>query len=451
MTKQQHRKARPYDRTLTESMYRQVLEEYPALQENEGYRRLFQYDAIGPWFRGKGSDYPIIDAKMLARFEGKLTQFYARNYHALAFLKAYKRDVDPLFRWSRYSAQDGRARVILASGTRGITQQFLEDRQEQRRWLMSGLKLSEKTRIETDRAAHKDIDTRDSVFEDQYLVGEYLHNLPLSLFGRQVDKNYREAWEYAMRYGNDQDLATLEAIRDLPKPYYHAVVPNARLFPTQGLGTIKSDIRHVLLRGWPELDLMNCQAAIIAGIWRIDSIQTLLASDYSFWAYLFDELGVPESRRDKKAKDALKKPVYGLINGMERGDLEKFAHWKLFGLTRTNKTRFMDIPLIQDIAAAQAQAKADIENEGGAQTPYGWRAREEDTSINSFLTFITESYELRLIAAAFEVAKERQDFSIALYQYDGLTITQDNPYIIRALDRAVRIRGRELGIEARLH
>lgn len=445
-------RACPHDRTVTESMYRMVISDYPALQSNAGYKRLFAYDALGPHRFGRNSIYPIISAWMCADFEGKLSDLRGHRYSAIAFLKKYQQDVDPAFKWSRHSKQDKMARVILESGTRDIARQYAANTSdEQRRWLMSGLKLTDRTRAATNNATRERVseETREYMFGDQYIVGEYLRDLPYSLFKRQVDKHYQEAWDWALHYGNEQDLMTLEAARDLPKPYYNIIQPNARLFPTMGLATIKSEIRHILLQDWSERDLMNCQAAIVAGIWHIDTVQDLLAGGTSIWDYLLYELGIRESQR-KKGKEAVRPLVYSLVNGMDSHDLRGFAREQLASLDRTNKLTFMSLPLIRDMERAKENAVHRIEAERGAETPYGWLERDEDTSMGSFLAFVVQSYELALVAAAFKVAAGRNDFSIALYQFDGLTVTSDTPYVLNTLDKAVQARGLELGIEARL-
>src|SRR5262249_23111992 len=139
-------RAYPHDRTVTESMYHYVIDNYPALQSNIGYKRLFAYDALGPHRFGRDSVYPIISALMCAGFQGRRNDLKSHRYRALDLLENYQRDVDPLFRWSNYSKQDKKARVILASGTREIAQQFaMNNPCEQRRWLMSGLKLTDRT------------------------------------------------------------------------------------------------------------------------------------------------------------------------------------------------------------------------------------------------------------------------------------------------------------------
>jgi hypothetical protein len=445
-----------YDRTLTEDMYREVMQLYPPLQKSRAYRNLFAYIALGPHYADRDTGYTLLPARLLASFEGKLGQYYAHHYSAEAFLKRYRRDVDPAFKWSRWSKQDKKARALIADGTQELTRRFLyeQDEQARRRYLGSGKVLNDQNQRRYQREYVQEAQAQEWLYHDQALIANYLHDLPLSMFKRQVAKHYREAMKYALEHGDVQDILTLKAIRDMPMPFYHVDPPNARLFPSQGLATIKREIRHILLQEWIELDLVNCQAAIVAGIWHIDSVNAVLASGHSIWDALLYELGVKEEQRIQ-GKEALKEPVYALVFGMERHHLERFTSEQLAGLDRTNEKAFLDIPMLQEIMRAQImrareQALIRIKVEGGSHTPYRWFACDEDIPIRSFMVYVVQSFELALVAAACKKAAERKDVRIALYQFDGLTITSNNPSVLNELDRAVQKRGKELGIIARM-
>jgi len=129
-----------HDRTVTDILYREVMCLHPALQANRGYRNLYAYIALGPHDLDPDTGYIRIQSWRLALCEGKMHEYRAGNYKGETLLKSYQRDVDPTFRWSKWSKRDGRPRVILAEGTSTMTKQFLYERDQamQRRYLGSG-------------------------------------------------------------------------------------------------------------------------------------------------------------------------------------------------------------------------------------------------------------------------------------------------------------------------
>ncbi len=448
-----HKRSRyTYDRTVTDALYHEVMRLHPALQANRGYRNLYAYIALGPHILDEHTGYIRIPSWKLAQCEGRLHEYYAGNFRGGPLLEGYQRDVDPTFRWSRWSKQDERPRVILAEGTSEMTTRFLYERdaEMQRRYLGSGKLFNDRNQEAHHRERLQAAQAQEWLYRDQGIIADYLHGLSPSMFKQQVSKHYREAEDWAIERGNDQDVMVVKDILDMPKQFYFVDPPNARIFPYSGLATVKSDIRRILLRGWPEYDLVNCQAAICAGIWHIDSVQALLEGGHSIWDYLLDEPGFREDQH-KEAKKRLKEPFYALSYGMEVPHVARFAAMQLKGLDRTNDRAFLDIPLIGDIARARDRAMKRMERSRGARTAYRWLPYDGSTSIRTFLAHVVQTYELALMAAMFKAASKRTDFKIALYQYDGLTVTSGSPHVLQALNKAVREKGKEHEITAWLH
>jgi hypothetical protein len=448
-----HKRTRyPHDRTVTDTLYREVMRIHPALRANRGYRNLYAYIALGPHDLDPETGYIRIPSWGLAQCEGKMHEYHAGNYRGKALLEGYRRDVDSAFKWSRWSKQDNRPRVVIAEGTSKLTKRFLEEhnRELQRRYLGSGELFNEHNQTACHRENVQAAQAQEWLYHEQSTIANYLHGLPQCLFKKQVHKHYREAMEWALAHGNSQDVMALNAIMDEPMQFYFVDPPNARIFPHPGLATVKSTIRHILLKGWPEYDLVNCQAAILAGIWHVDSVQELLESGRSLWDYLLNELGIREDQR-QEGKEALKEPFYALAYGMETSHLTYFAARQLEGIERTNNRPFLDVPLISDIARARDHALERMERSKGARSAYGWLPYDGNVSIRTFLAHVVMTYELALVAAMFEAASERSDFKIALYQYDGLTSTSGGQRVLQLLNDAVGKRGREYEIVARLH
>ncbi|EFH87204.1 hypothetical protein [Ktedonobacter racemifer] len=84
--------------------------------------------------------------------------------------------------------------------------------------------------------------------------------------------------------------------------------------------------------------------------------------------------------------------------------------------------RFDDNPLIADLLQAIKLTKEEIIEDGGYNGAYGFIEYDGEEDIDSYLCRVIGSYELAIIASCFELARERGDFQVVLYQYDGVTI-----------------------------
>lgn len=66
---------------------------------------------------------------------------------------------------------------------------------------------------------------------------------------------------------------------------------------------------------------------------------------------------------------------------------------------------------------------------------------------------VVQSYELAIVATCFEVARERKDFQVVLYQYDGVTIKvakNDRPdrvaSVLNAIQQKASQKAQSMGI-----
>lgn len=136
-------------------------------------------------------------------------------------------------------------------------------------------------------------------------------------------------------------------------------------------------------------------------------------------------------------KPILKQAVYSIMYGMKAHNVEGYITRELKGRTLKGKgknirtvgvdrpvipkaKRFIDCPLIADLLEAVNQAKREIKDDGGYNGAYGFIEYDGVEKIDSFLCRVVQSYELAIVAPCFEVARERSDFQVVLYQYDGV-------------------------------
>lgn len=426
------------DRTISKRLYWEIVQSNPALQNNLGYRRLFAYLALGPHMNGKGKGTILVPHTELARMAGK----QPKKFLARQFLEDFKRDVLPALEYSRYSAKDGICRAILNTGIDELLQQRLcEDNDNERAYIGSGkaFNRSNQRTLYQHQLQLNQIRLESALYKDQQMIGAYLHNLPLSLFNNLVEKNYYEAWSVTkqLKLDNEEDRQrlhiNLQAIRDMPFPFYHPVGNNARLF-SSGLTTIKKEVRQALCKGLIDLDLSSCQCAIAAGMWQINSIQKILRSGGSIWDTIFDYMEIEQGLRGI-AKPILKEALYSLMYGKHPSNVEGDITKAFQGYARKGQKvkwvahtaipkekRFIDCPVVVDLITAIGQAKQDILRDGGYNGAYGYLPYGENEDINSFLSCVMQSYELSIIASCFKLAMQRKDFRIVLYQYDGITV-----------------------------
>lgn len=462
------------DRTVSKKLYNYIIEKHPALRERGDYRRLFTYLALGPYMRDEDTGAILVPAPMLAGFQGKAGAYLSGNYNAKRFLEDYKRDVAPSFSYSRHSKRAGKCRAVIDRGINDVLESLLNHEDSERRYFVSGKVFNPTNQILYASQYKAEVQANTYLYKDQRLIAEYLNSKPLSLYKKQVEEHYIEA---LLETKGREERRDLEFIRDMPQPFYRTIGNNPRLFSLLpcSLVTIRKEIRRALCKGWIELDLSNCQAAIIAGVWKIERLHSLLQSGRSLWEYLYSELAIPPHLQED-VKPVLKKAVYALINGIDEAVIEWLLSKEIGkrrdellkqgreydspALTQRGRElanlerdrRFTECPMIADILEARAQAQARIIENRGCYGAYGWVLFDGETEeLRTFVSRVLQSYELSLIASCFEVASARKDFAIMLYQFDGFSIDTDSPEIREALDRAVRLRGEELGIRARLH
>lgn len=456
-------------RTIGKAKYQEIMRTYPPLRDNVAYRRFFAYLALGPHFEDEDTGVILVHHSMLAKMNG----ISPRHFNSRQFLEAFKRDVLPGLVYSRYSAEAGKCRAILETGIGTFLQAFLTEDEQDRLYIESGKVFNHSNQQALHNVYLQEAKSQlvQAQFADQKRIAAYLHSLPLSLFNQLVTRNKEEAKAVIHSLGCDnqrkqQLLRQFYEICDMPKPFYHPSGKNARLY-SRGLTTIKKEVRQAFCKGLLELDITSCQCAIAAGLWHIESIQKILQAGKSLWTALLDWMEVPHMKWEI-AKPILKEAVYAILYGMKTANVESHVTREFAGKTLKGKKvihirrplipktkRFTDCPLIVDLFQAIQEAKEDIVRDGGYNMAYGFLPFDEETeSIDSYLSSILQTYELAIIASCFELAQERKDFRIVLYQFDGISIDilrkNREQSILAAIQEHARKKALSMGIYATL-
>lgn len=262
-------------------------------------------------------------------------------------------------------------------------------------------------------------------YSDQQFIANYLHHRQMKPFLDMRRDHFAAAWHAALdRNDGGSQLRALQSWYDDPFPRYYPTGKTPRVFGTWAQFFAR-EIRQILFAGCHELDLQNCQLAIVAGILDIGSLQQRMKTGIPIWPELLTHLGIAEKEYGR-GKPAVKTALYSTVYGMQPRAVEACLTRDLReeGVVATHK--LLEHPLLGELVEALAYAKEQIVKTGGMMSAYGWMAWD-GSDLNSFLSIVIQSYETAIIAACYEVAAREEEtenyrFSILLHQHDGITV-----------------------------
>ena len=251
------------------------------------------------------------------------------------------------------------------------------------------------------------------------------------LLSKNLTAAYEEASKIASKTKRIRTLVLLRSIERNPLPIYapSKAGRSQRLYAV-GASTqfLTSAVRRILLGvdggRTVDLDLTNAQLAIVARLWDIQSLREVLEQHASFWEYLGLEL-----RCDPlPIKKALKQFIYGLVFGMK----EHAAKHALSSATSSDiATAVFKLEVISDIIRARQACMETLRAGGSLLAGNGEELRlshiktnasQQNADIRSLLAQQVQSYEVKLMKAAFDAVKGATEVSILVWQHDGLTL-----------------------------
>jgi hypothetical protein len=390
---------------------------HPLLAEKEEERAFALWLIKGRIMIDPGSGRAIIPHELLHSFTS--------SKRTGAFLKRFQK-VFPGFAYQNYWAEEKQCRSIKDMGMEPELREILRHAPSDERFSLRTLKrirpYQEKQVWRKEKAEAKEQQWR---YPDQQMIADYLHRRQLQPFLTMREEHFTEAWHLALdRNDGGSQLRALHSWYEDPFPRYYPTGKTPRVFGTSAQFLAK-EIRQALFAGCHELDLQNCQLAIVAGLLNIGSLQQRMKTGIPIWPELLDFLGIAEESH-KHAKPAVKTALYSMVYGMEAKAVEACLTRDLHaeGVTATRK--LLDHPLMGELAEALVYAKGQIVKNGGMMSAYGWMAWD-GSDLNSFLSIVIQSYETAIIAACYEIANREEEtehyrFTIVLHQHDGVTI-----------------------------
>jgi len=468
---------KPYRATCSETFRQKVLDRYGALRDDERYRRFFMILAF-PSHTDDVDGLPVICADTIAWAAGKRKQSAGGNYRTEAFLEEFREAVLERFVWSTH-VPGKRCRIARVRGFDDEVLRWIEDEisqpvtdAEARVDFVSGKRYSparqqEARERERVRALKR---LGDAGCDEAREIMAYMNDLKPNVFSKLLRVNEREAYRVANGLPINERraaLATLHRIADQPVPFYtpSRAGRTVRLFDQGSIATLKKEVRHALMAGCTDFDLVSSQLAVVASLWDVrvvrDSLREWDRAGRAVWDEFYDYLGIAPNVQ-AFAKGTLKTALYALCFGASDPFLKGVL---TLGLTngpvesRRDAYAFLDHPVIRALREARDRQIKRIISEGGARDVYGrWRPVEGKKTIEegarSVLAQLAQATELHLVFPALELARTTRDFQIILWQHDGFTVrfsdrTKQERWTERIV-RAVQKKAEDLGVPTRL-
>jgi hypothetical protein len=442
---------------------------------NPAYRRLLWFLL---WSGHRETDGGVVlTVDTCAELEDKLHERdVTQNYRAHPFLSAFDQDVIPLnLQESRYTQK--RARVARPVFPAEVLEQLNQERERTRKrkvpkvYYDSGMAVTYKR--EWNRLKDQEADLAIAI-GDEPATGPlltYLNHHNQGLFNNAVDAHLDEAWNLALAIENpvvrEQQIQTLDRIREQPKPFYCPSSRGAtdRIFPaSSSILTLKSSIRRTLTQDWAELDLKSSQLAICGKLWGCPKIQKFLAKDGDIWLELFTYFGFdPKKMNDRDRADikqAFKISVYASVFGMWIVNIHEMLNENplLEALGPKRGQKLTKHPLIRELLNQRGLMVDLIIEQGHISTCTGrslvvnrdLNPGEQRRQAYSFMAQQAQAVELELMVSVLPLLVNTNDANIALWMHDGISLAVRNQkqkqVWVRMCADAVRFKARELGI-----
>ncbi|MCP2014394.1 hypothetical protein L1280_001531 [Deinococcus sp. HSC-46F16] len=436
---------------------------YPAAFQNPGYLRLLEYLLFGTFVDKTNEDFLVIDARTLARLEGREGQVQSRNYVGKHMLEDFQRDVAPLI-IENYQYTGGRARIVrrleAPELSRILHREFTAPRVERTArgvYLETGRSPPKQSRIQATQARLARQEQAEHIAQEldanhpAAALLTFLNTQPTTALKRIIASNFDSAVSTVVNHP-EMLLATkrynLRLLHDVgqdlghnPAPLYRPSLGDrtVRLFPVEGSYlSLSRDIRKALLSGCDEFDLNAAQLTLSAHIWKIPSLTAALGDRRLHllgpWALLGQQAGLPIEgpiRPSFRQKVVLKRAVYALLFGAAEKTVQGYlleGTEGVPGLTQAQVEQLMGSDLMRDILVARRDRQKQIQAEGGITTVFGkWVPLSPGKTGRDHRSLMAEemqAYELYLLKPVVDYLLHigSDEVTIAAWQHDGFTL-----------------------------
>jgi hypothetical protein len=258
-------------------------------------------------------------------------------------------------------------------------------------------------------------------------------------------------------------LRTLAHIEGFWNIYYKWVESSPRIYAGgESIHLLPSRLRKIALAGSWEMDLKACQLAVVASKWEIPSILEALNKNLSrnkrkpftesqsdIWHELLEYVDLENEK--ERYKPILKQTVYSIIFGMSKrnvmGRLNEGSYYKVERFNPITKRFYREItkaqknegiglekakalinhPYIEDLFSAREKKKREVQLNGGLKDAFGRELKlEGEKAARSLLAYVVQSYELKIMLAAFDVIKKNDRIYLHSFLHDGMALEFGN-------------------------
>lgn len=436
-----------------------LINHYPAFCDRPDLISLFGH-LIFPILRDKATGDPLVSRELVARLVGKESELRGHRFKSGPILNELRSvlgsevlTISPYSYVERYCRKteltlpEPIAELLKAefNGTQGDGVVELATGAAYRRPRRKDVRL---------------VDVCSFINEDQALILNTLRQLPPNSF-HAVRTRVAAARKFVNHNFTEKKLShqlgVLRQIELEPMPEYaiSETRTTARVFgASAGLPYASSMVRQILCEGWYEVDITNCQLAIVAHLWDLPDIADFLQRHGSVWPSVLDHLGIdPCEPGCGLVKKGCKELLYSAIFGMSKGNLMKSAT-KLLGGLLDNPKRIFDHWIFKTLLKQRQKMITKLMQERSASTVYGQCLTiEYMEDARRALAQQAQAFELKLIAEVYRFAQGKEkDMRILLHQHDGVSMkfARRPGQYMRQIDAAFQAAASRHGIEAQL-
>jgi hypothetical protein len=423
---------------VSAAFYQRLLDQYPALacKDRKGlaYRRIAQYVLFNNSFQDEDTDLTILPYTTVAALVGVHPRSHA--FCALRWMDDFSRDVFPL-NPSDYRYVEEKARTVEPVIADDIAQSLSAESQRIKPakdcvWLDTGASVSRRNRRERQEEYETGLQSyAASISKDHpaFELASYLQQTSQGALKRVQRRNWPAVIEAVGQMPPSTSKSYCEglliALQGHPNMFYAPSEYSPRINAIGvSIHQLPSPIRKIALAGGVEFDLRSAQLAIVARQWGIDPLYYFLKGDRSIWGELANHVQLPVS----EYKPMFKRTVYATIFGMSKGNLHADLENKI---GKQAADLFFKHPLILALLKARQQSRKWVWQEGYALDAWyhpislpGKRAKSLE--IYSVLSQAVQSYELRLMLAAFKVIQRKPQVYLLSWLHDGIVIEFGN-------------------------
>ena len=273
-----------------------------------------------------------------------------------------------------------------------------------------------------------------------------LNSLPAHSFTRAYNNHIEEVMKLVegLDLESKQDaLRKLKQIRLQPIPIYHQTEQSNRLSPSTSFADIKKELRSEFFKGCYLADLSHCQLSINTMLWKCKEMEEILTSP-SPWSELERILRLYKA----DIKTLLYPFVYNIYPTSKELDIED---WKI--------KAFKESAIMKSLIHSRNQYLKESRKLGYREDAFGNRILFRRGGENSFLSLLSQSYEMYLLEDIFKIYIDIKDkntsksFQILLYLFDGYIFScngRDFERIKRDMILSVEDKAKNLDIHTRL-